>query len=314
MAKKKVRLEERIVDGISTTGKECTKCGEWKPLDNFRKDKRKSCGRGARCKQCTSVDNKKYYQNNGDVRRNYHKQNREVRLIQMRRYREENKRRSYITQKRWREENRESLSSQKKAYYDRNKMEIRQKRKEHYNLKKDEYYLAGQRRRARKFSLPDTLIKENQDKITISFKGNCAITDSNDFSWDHAIPLSIQHGGTTLENIYPLRRDLNISKSDGNIFEWFDANRERFNLSQHNFGELIAYLADLNGLTTDDYREYVYWCHSNPRDLNDDGELYYVNGTEHFTERDEMWAEFTDRFADKDEKETKEITEETESA
>jgi len=136
VAKKKVRLEERIVDGISTTGKECTKCGEWKPLDNFRKDKRKSCGRGARCKQCTSVDNKKYYQNNGDVRRNYHKQNREVRLIQMRRYREENKRRSYITQKRWREENRESLSSQKKAYYDRNKMEIRQKGKSIIILKK----------------------------------------------------------------------------------------------------------------------------------------------------------------------------------
>jgi hypothetical protein len=63
----------------------------------------------------------------------------------------------------------------------------------------------------------------------------------------------------------PLRSDLNLSKSDGNLFEWFERNKERFNLAQSHFDRLIEWLARVNGMTTDDYRAFVNECFENKR-------------------------------------------------
>lgn len=125
------------------------------------------------------------------------------------------------------------------------------------------------KRLARKRMLPDDLTKE-QLEITISvFEGGCAITGEEDIHLDHVIPLSIGHGGTTFGNISPLRSDLNMSKSNRNIFEWFDSVRQRFELSQENFDTLIEWLASTNDMTVEEYRDHVYWCHENPRTIDE---------------------------------------------
>lgn len=103
------------------------------------------------------------------------------------------------------------------------------------------------------------------------------LTGESVYHLDHVIPLTAGHGGTTYENIVPLRADLNISKHNACIFKWFADNRERFDLSQRKFDELIEYLADINEVTTKEYEEFVYWCHDNPRTVEEieaDNERY----------------------------------------
>ncbi|MGF6951014.1 hypothetical protein QF028_003519 [Neobacillus sp. B4I6] len=85
----------------------------------------------------------------------------------------------------------------------------------------------------------------------------------------HVIPLSSGHGGTTAGNMIPLRADLIRSKGSKNIFEWFNANKSRFGMPQKNFDRMVEWLASANALTAHEYRNFVYWCHENQRDIDE---------------------------------------------
>lgn len=129
-----------------------------------------------------------------------------------------------------------------------------EKMKRHYHL-----------RLARKRSLPDDLTAAQLAFTLCEFNDMCFITGDRNTHLDHVIPLAVGHGGTTYGNMIPLRADLNLSKNDKNIFEWFEANRQRFELSQERFDEGIAWLATANAMTVEEYRNHVYWCHENKR-------------------------------------------------
>jgi 5-methylcytosine-specific restriction endonuclease McrA len=133
-------------------------------------------------------------------------------------------------------------------------------------VNKEKVKLAYHRRLARKKSLPDNLTTEQVTHMLEHF-GGCALTGSVDLHLDHVIPLAAGRGGTVVENMIPLRSDLNISKNSRNIFEWFNKFKDAHGLKRDKFDELIEYLANLNGMTTEDYRDYVYWCHENPREV-----------------------------------------------
>jgi hypothetical protein len=72
---------------------------------------------------------------------------------------------------------------------------------------------------------------------------------------------------------------LNRSKFTNNIFEWFETNRQRFELSQEKFDRLIEWLASANAMTVEEYRDYVYWCHANPRTVDEINENNAEGGT-----------------------------------
>jgi hypothetical protein len=135
----------------------------------------------------------------------------------------------------------------------------------------DKNILRQHRRRARKLYLKNDFTNEQMSK-TYNYFGGCALTGSSEIDWDHVIPLATGFGGTTYGNMLPLRCDLNKSKSDANIFEWFERNKERFNLSQSKFDRLIEWLAEVNGMTTDEYSNFVNGCFENKRNT-DAGEL-----------------------------------------
>src|SRR5699024_2167262 len=150
----------------------------------------------------------------------------------------------------------------RKCIYDR--------RKEMFDNNPEKYLPAIMNRRFRESYLEDSLTEDELASMYSRFNYSCAITmDKTTLNIDHVIPYTVGREGNSLGNIIPLRRDLNISKSDRNIFEWFADNRERFGLSQRKFDELIEYLADINEMTVEDYREYVYWCHDNPRTIDE---------------------------------------------
>lgn len=130
--------------------------------------------------------------------------------------------------------------------------------------------LIMQRRYARKRALPDDLTLEQYEETLSHFSYGCALTGQhNDIEQEHAIPLSIGHGGTTFGNCYPMASGLNQSKNNANIFEWFETNSQRFNLEQSRFDRLIEWLGKANGMTVEEYRDYVYWCHANPRSIDE---------------------------------------------
>jgi len=100
------------------------------------------------------------------------------------------------------------------------------------------------KRRAKKLKLPNDLTSEVVTSIMEHFDHSCVLTgDKENLHLDHVIPLNIEEGGHVYWNVVPLRADLNMSKGHKNLFTWFYANKERFNLEQERFDDLIKYLA-----------------------------------------------------------------------
>jgi hypothetical protein len=134
---------------------------------------------------------------------------------------------------------------------------------------KEQVSASAHRRRARLRNLPADFSEQDVLNLLSLFKEGCALTGDYRIHLDHVIPLATGHGGTINGNMIPLRGDLNFSKNDRNIFEWFEAIRQRFELSQERFDNLIAWLASANAMSVEEYRDHVYWCHANPRTIDE---------------------------------------------
>lgn len=222
--------------------KECGVCSEVLALVSFYKGSAFG-GRGSSCKACISEIMRKKYADNP------------AKYI-------EGGRKS-------RKANSENVRERKRRYREANPEKVRENRRKHRESNRRQYVIREQRRRARKAALPDTLTQEQWEWVVTVFEGGCVLTGSEDYILEHVVPISSGHGGTTIENIVPMCRELNSSKHNANIFEWFNANRVRFGLSQTKFDALISYLAEVNGMTAKEYRMYVDWCFDNPRDIDD---------------------------------------------
>lgn len=260
------------VNGV--IGKDCKDCHLWKPLDDYYGHKKAFDGRRTICKACDKERVRKYRQNNEEsykkYNRDYHEKNKDVRNQYNKRYREENKDFINFRTKRWRKANRQHISEYARHYQEQNAEKVKEQKDRWMKLNKDVLVLYSQRRRARKKLLPDDLTPSEQDLLVEQF-GGCALTGDSKIHYDHVIPLSTGHGGTTFKNIIPLRGDLNISKKDKNLFEWFEANRQRFNLSQERFDRLIDWLGKVNNMSVEEYQKYVFWCHRNPKETRIEG-------------------------------------------
>jgi|SRR5690625_184420 len=248
--------------------KKCRGCENIVPIDNFHRNKKGLAGRESRCKRCVSRYEKKRFEinkQNSDWYKNHLKRaavwrerNQECLQEYNKEYRLNNKERRQRNWREWSERNRSYLKRRDKLRREAN----------------PEYFrIRNQLRRARKCNLPYDFTQEQKQALLERFGRTCALTGDKDLGGgihlDHVIPIASGHGGTTLGNMIPLRADLNISKSDHNIFDWFADNRERFGLEQRKFDELIEYLADINDMTTKEYEEYVRWCHDNPRTIDE---------------------------------------------
>lgn len=94
-------------------GKICAKCGEWKVLEEYHKNKEGKYGRNSQCKECKKEYNKQHYQNNKEHIKEQHKQ--------------------------WRENNIEHEKEQKKQWYQNNKEHEREQNKQYYQNNKEHH-------------------------------------------------------------------------------------------------------------------------------------------------------------------------------
>lgn len=253
--------------------KECSKCSKVIALEGFCKHKTSLGGRMSTCKACDCERTRKYREANPEKAREsvrkYREDNSEKIRESVRKYYEANSEKVRKSVRNYREVNPEKMREMDRKYR-RNNLEKKRERVRNWqaaNLVR--CALNTQRRRARKATLPDTLTIKQQSVIASHFDGGCAVTGSSDYHMDHVIPLACGHGGTIYRNMIPLRADLNTSKKDRNIFEWFEVNKERHSMEQTKFDTLIAYLAEVNEMSTKEYRAYVDWCFDNPRTIDD---------------------------------------------
>ncbi|SDZ06283.1 hypothetical protein [Thermoactinomyces sp. DSM 45892] len=98
-------------------------------------------------------------------------------------------------------------------------------------------------------------------------KQRCILTDKkDDIHGDHFIALATGHGGTYEANMIPLSSSLNTSKTDKNPFEWA---RTRDDIDPYKWEEVVSMLAEKNGLTPIEFKDFVYWCYGHRRSISE---------------------------------------------
>ena len=177
------------------------------------------------------------------------------------------------------------IKTSRQEYYIKNKLKINKRNREYrknnwietkhsiakWHLahpdSKHRYYIERESRAA---LLPCNLsTREYHETVLSDFLNMCALTESTTIHMEHFIPTAIGHGGTTIQNCYPLDGDLNASKHSSNPFEWVKRPDIQAQVDMAKWNKLISYLSQQNKLSVDEFKDYVYWCFDNPRSLED---------------------------------------------
>lgn len=245
--------------------KTCTKCSEIKTLDEFAENKEGLGNRRAKCLKC---QNKSYASTKDYVVRKTKRVKLEARggvtgkvCTTCGTWKALDDYANDVTGLGGKESKCKMCRSNNERKWRENNKERNAARVRNWSIDNpDKVALKKQRRRAREKNLSDTFSKEQMEE-TLAYFGGCALTGASvDIHWDHVVPLATDQCGTTVGNMIPLRKDLNQSKNDANIYEWFEAHKNRLNLSQERFDRLIEWLAKSNGTTPEGYRSFVYKC------------------------------------------------------
>lgn len=139
-----------------------------------------------------------------------------------------------------------------------------------YEDNKERYYERNTKRLDMIRALPNEVTTMDYAKILESFNYSCALTgETKNIEQEHFIALSTGHAGGVLGNIVPISASLNASKHAKNPFKWFAEVRKEYDIDVRKWNSLIEYLAHTNGLSIDDYINYVNWCYDNPRTVED---------------------------------------------
>lgn len=64
---------ERVYEERKLIAKECVKCHQIKPIDNFYKNMKNKDNHVSRCKDCYKISNSEYYRNTSEDRKEYQK-------------------------------------------------------------------------------------------------------------------------------------------------------------------------------------------------------------------------------------------------
>lgn len=159
--------------------------------------------------------------------------------------------------KRWNELNREkSLESKRRWWYQNSKR---------WRVKNpDKVQKKVKQRKLRERLASNAIPLKDKAKLLKLYDYSCALTGTkNDIQIDHIIPLTTGHSSNNFDNILPLNKSLNASKSDRNIFEWAIETHEFFGFKLEHFYEVMTEVASRSEMNLFEYKNYVTWCHKN---------------------------------------------------
>ena len=123
-------------------GKVCAKCGEWKTLEEYHKNKKTKDGRGTYCKECQKKYQKQWREknpkyHNSEQQRQYRENNKERIKEYHKQYRKDNT--EYFKQ--YREDNKERTKEYSKQYYKDNVGHIKERDKQRFEKDKENYII-----------------------------------------------------------------------------------------------------------------------------------------------------------------------------
>lgn len=122
---------------------------------------------------------------------------------------------------------------------------------------KDKYKFYRHKRKSLLRGSIGDLTNDEYNSILTNFNYKCAFTGSENIHMDHFIPINTGYGYSDSRNLIPLDASLNVSKNAKNPFEWV---KSRNDIDIGKFFEVVSYLAELNGLSFEEYEAHVYNC------------------------------------------------------
>ena len=209
--------------------KRCAKCGEWKTVDLFSKNKQHPDGFQTRCKACVKLENQGYRQKNGDVwrerQRARYRDNVEAELERFRAYRTANADIIRERKRRYREKHKEAIRKYLKGYYKANAEAFREYkrnyRKQHPEIHRAQYKL----RRARIKSNGGQFTRQELRDMRVTQNGICFYCqrqhEPNALHVDHVIPIR-QGGRHEVANIVLACWICNLEKGGRRPEQWHD--------------------------------------------------------------------------------------------
>lgn len=211
-------------------GKICDKCKRRLSIENFYSYKRKN--------------------KNGEEKTSYHNICKGCSLEKSYEWIKNNPEKRKIAKKRY-----DSKPDQKKRLFENSKRRREKGLQLEWQRKnKEKVLIYSLNRRAFRTSLPNTLTEEELEKTLKKFNYKCSLSDNEEYGLEHFIPLSWGFGGTTFENIVPMNEKINSSKGNKNPFEWI---KTRDDIDKKKWNKLIKYLAKINDLTVEEYKNFV---------------------------------------------------------
>ena len=102
-------------------GKICTKCKQWKPLEEFNKKKTNKDGRQYQCRECTKEYDKRYREVNKEKKKQYYKDNVERIKGQHKQYYKDNTEHIKRQHKQYYKDNAEHIKERSKQWHENNK-------------------------------------------------------------------------------------------------------------------------------------------------------------------------------------------------
>jgi 5-methylcytosine-specific restriction endonuclease McrA len=185
-------------------GKICTKCGNWRPVERFRKRLLSRDGYNSMCRECENENSRRWRSNNRDhvteLNREYYEANREERLKYHRQYRQEN--REYFQEKM------EEFREQNPAYH-------RDYMREWACANPDKIKAQDNARRAFKKGQEGSFSAEEWEVLKRRYNYTCLRCGRREpeikLTADHIVPIS-KGGSGTIENIQPLCGACNTAK------------------------------------------------------------------------------------------------------
>ena len=120
-------------------GKVCSKCGVWKPLEEYCKYKRNKDGRCSYCKECKNKYNKQWRENNPEYNKQWHENNKEHKKEYNKQWRRNNGWRYKEYEKQWKEANKERVKEQYAKWKENNKDKMKEYDKQWRENNKEQF-------------------------------------------------------------------------------------------------------------------------------------------------------------------------------
>jgi len=227
------RKELRDMPKVVVTEKACSRCGAVKPIDDFPVESYSVDGRKAHCKECHARDQRERYARNPEKYKAYehrrYKIRRQEAIGRARRWYRENTERRREWHREYYLKNSDRIKGASREWYENNQDRVHETRKLWRESNREKCRAISKRHKMIRRSLPGLHTEGQWVQLCLLIGGKCPRCGKRrKLTEDHIIPITWDGSTDWIDNIQPLCRACNASKSNredtdyrtGEMKEW----------------------------------------------------------------------------------------------